>query len=124
MEIMDYLNERFRKWQIEELEKGNPRPSLSDFAEKLNVKQPTLSRWMNGDSKPNFNSLIELAKIFGSEVYRAAGMESDDADLLLLQKIWPHLSEKEQRSIREQAEKYYETSREEPYEGQTSQASA
>lgn len=108
-EFQDYLNNQFRDWQILQLQAGNKRPSLATFAEELGVKQSTLSTWMNGKRKPSLEGIIRLANCFGPEIYDVLGMEEPDPELSYLQQIWPHLSEKEQHAIKEQAEKYYQS---------------
>src|SRR4051812_34538522 len=74
MSFKDYLRDKVKKRQ-------------SDLARKINVSQPTLTRWMNGESIPDMASCLRIAvalhedpaKIFEmvgrgdwAEIYRAA----------------------------------------------------
>lgn len=64
-----FLVTKFREW---EKAKGG-RQSLTSFARYLGVKQPTLTRWMQGDNVPDAANLDILARRLGNEVYDILG---------------------------------------------------
>jgi transcriptional regulator with XRE-family HTH domain len=71
-----WINARFMEWEKTTGRRG----TVSGFARYLGVKQPSLSRWMNGDADPENENLRKIAKKYGDEVYVILGMDPPDAD--------------------------------------------
>lgn len=71
MEFKDWLTKKF----IEDALRRNKRPVVSDLAKRLGMSQPTVSRWMNGNTIPDENNIRKLAKLFGLEVYDVLGLQ-------------------------------------------------
>lgn len=72
-----YLNRKFREW---EHEKGSHQ-TVSAFARFLGVKQPTLTRWMMGDSIPDLGNAQILAEKLGFDFYPMVGLVKPDAPM-------------------------------------------
>jgi transcriptional regulator with XRE-family HTH domain len=78
-EFTVWINERFIEWE----KSAGRRGTLSAFARYIGVKQPSLSRWMNGDADPEGDNVRKLAKKFGKEVYIVLGIsEPEEEDIL------------------------------------------
>lgn len=72
MDISEWLTKKFLEWQS----KSGERRTLVDFAEYLEVTQPSLSNWMSGKYLPrgskNINKLYEK---LGPEIFDVLGIE-------------------------------------------------
>jgi transcriptional regulator with XRE-family HTH domain len=69
-----YLMREFRAWE----ERQGGKRSVSEWARRLGVKQPTLSRWMNGDTTPDAAGVAVLVEQLGSEVYEILGIQAPE----------------------------------------------
>lgn len=67
----DWLFDKFSEW---EKTSGKRRRSVAEFSRYLGVKQPTLARWIIGDSIPKGDSVNLLADKLGPEVYDQLGL--------------------------------------------------
>lgn len=76
MEFKDWLMDKFVSWERTQTR----RQSFSAFARYLDVKQASLSQWMNGSYTPTGENLIKVANKLGSEVYRVVGLPAPDLD--------------------------------------------
>jgi transcriptional regulator with XRE-family HTH domain len=70
-EFTRYLMREFRAWE----ERQGGKRSVSEWARRLGVKQPTLSRWMNGDTTPDAAGVAVLVEQLGGEVYTILGIQ-------------------------------------------------
>jgi len=68
--LSTWLNKKLQEW---EWKKGR-RQSVSEFARYLDVKQPSLTRWMAGDNPPTGGNLKKLADKLGVEIYEVLGL--------------------------------------------------
>ena len=73
----NWLTRKFREW---EKQKGGHQ-TISGFARHLGVKQPTLTRWMQGDTTPDTDNLLILEKTFGLDVYDALDMDRPEREI-------------------------------------------
>lgn len=71
MEFKDWLYNAF----IEDAKRRKKRPIITDLARRLQTSQPTVSRWLNGDTLPDDEGARKLAKIFGPQVYEVLEKE-------------------------------------------------
>lgn len=70
----EWLDSQYLKWQA-----ANGRRTLDEFAEYLGVgSRVTLSRWINGQHKPDKESIDILAAKLGPEVYDLLGLQRPD----------------------------------------------
>jgi transcriptional regulator with XRE-family HTH domain len=77
MEI-SYGNWFIDKMQALEREKGR-RVTITEFAKKLGVSQPTLSSWINETRKPSAEAALKLAVLFDDqEILSILGYTSPD----------------------------------------------
>lgn len=66
-----WLNTQFMDW-----EKGmGRRQTVSAFARYLEVPQPSLSRWLNGDTTPDPQNVLKIALKFGPVAFDILGMK-------------------------------------------------
>ena len=70
MTLTSWLTNEFREWE----KSTGHRQTVSAFARRMGIKQPTLNRWMNGDSTPDGDNLRILAKHLGTEIYEVLGL--------------------------------------------------
>ncbi len=81
----EWLDNQYLKWQLA----NGGRRTLDDFAEFLGIgSRVTLSRWINGKSKPERESIEILASKLGPEIYDRLGMERPDPGLQLVIQAW------------------------------------
>lgn len=66
-----YLNQQFIEWE----KKKGIRKDIIDFAEYLNVSQPSLSRWMSGEQCPGEESAYKISKKLGPEILEILGIK-------------------------------------------------
>lgn len=96
-----WLLERFREWESN----SGRKQSVSAFARWLGIKQPTVNRWMTGDSNPEGENLRKLARKLGPEVFDVLGLprleESDQLD-----EIPSHLRLRLKKAFREVKDEY------------------
>jgi hypothetical protein len=68
----------FQKWLHSEYiayqQTAGEHRTLQQFAEFCGIKNQTLNQWLNGDTKPNSDSLWLLWKSFGEITYEKAGV--------------------------------------------------
>jgi len=102
MNFKQYLEGKFLEWQT----KAGTRKTLVEFAKYIGVKQQTLSKWWNTDSKPEGENIRKLADKLGSEVYDVLGLARPDPDLHYISSNWDKITPEARRLMREQAEKY------------------
>ncbi len=65
-----WLLDHFRKWEAA----TGRKQTVSEFARWLGIKQPTVNRWMTGDSTPAGENLRRLAHKLGPEIYDVLGV--------------------------------------------------
>jgi len=76
-EFSSWITDKFREWE----KSTGRRQSVTSFARYLGVKQPSLNRWMLGDSTPDLDNIQKLAKKLGPETFRIAGAEVQESAL-------------------------------------------
>lgn len=102
----DFLEKEFLKFEIR---KGR-RCSQQEFANWLEVRQPTLSTWMRGLYEPSPDSIRTLADKIGPQIYEALGMQIPDCveiNTPLMRRLWMawyKLSDDDQKRILEDVE--------------------
>jgi transcriptional regulator with XRE-family HTH domain len=69
-EFARFMTRKFREWE----EGRGSRQSVSAYARFLGVKQPTLTRWMQGDSLPDMGNVEILAEKLGPDIYSVLGL--------------------------------------------------
>jgi transcriptional regulator with XRE-family HTH domain len=86
-----WLQKQYLTWQAN---KGELK-TLVEFGDWLGVEQPTLSKWMNGKTKPRGASVMRLALRLGDEVYAVLGVEKPkhDGRLQAINEWWDALTE-------------------------------
>lgn len=67
-----WLTRKYREWE----EGQGGKSSVSEWARYLGVKQPTLNRWLRGDTVPEASNVMILSGRLGAEVYEVLGMEA------------------------------------------------
>jgi transcriptional regulator with XRE-family HTH domain len=67
--VRKWLNQKFLDWQI----KTGKRQTLRSFAKFLDVKEQSLSGWMNGSNPPSGENLQKIAFKLGFEIYDLVG---------------------------------------------------
>lgn len=65
-----WLLDQFRMWEKASGEKK----SVSAFARYLGVKQPSLNRWMSGDSLPEYENVVRMSRKFEKEIFDVLGI--------------------------------------------------
>lgn len=84
--------------------------SINEFARFLGFSRPIVSQWLNNDKRPSKGTadqiLPKLIDLLGEETYDLLEIPRPDPDLQALSRIWPHLSEENRHTLREQGEKY------------------
>ena len=76
MEFSDWINAKFMDWC------GKRRRTVTEFADYLGVKQPSVSKWMKkGGPTPDMASTLKLAARFGPEVYDVLGLVRPDEEI-------------------------------------------
>lgn len=60
-----YLNRKFREWE----KSTGRKQTVTSFSRYLEVKQPSLTRWMQGDNPPSMDNLIKISNKFGNEIF-------------------------------------------------------
>lgn len=108
MTFPEFLEQKYLQWQAD-LKK---RKTIEEFAAYVGVSRPLINMWMNGDRNPGAESLKLLSAVFGMEVYDAAGVPRPNAYLQKINQIFERLSPEHQRSLAEDAEKYFTTNHE------------
>jgi transcriptional regulator with XRE-family HTH domain len=73
----EYLLDEFRKWE----HTMGRRQSVSDFARYLDVSNESLSRWMRGDSIPNYANTVKMSKKLGDEIFAVMGYEPPSVEM-------------------------------------------
>lgn len=69
MEFSEWINAKFMEWC------GTQRRTISEFADYLGVKQPSVSKWMKkGGPVPDMSSVLKIASKLGPEVYDVVGI--------------------------------------------------
>lgn len=70
MKFSDWLTQKYLDWQ----QSSGERKTISQFAEWLGVRQPTLSEWMSGKYIPRGSKNVSsLAGKLGDDVYEVLG---------------------------------------------------
>lgn len=104
MQFSEFLERKFLTWQASQ----GKRRTIGEFAKSIGVAQTTVSSWLNGERKPEGESLRKLANKLGIDVYDALGLPRPDADLLYMQQHWDEISADDRRAIRDRVAKYVE----------------
>lgn len=78
---------------------------MSEFADYLGIKRPSLSQWMSGRNNPSLENALQLAQTLGPEIFDYLDLELDD-DLLFIYQNWERVNGAERRRVREQIEAY------------------
>jgi transcriptional regulator with XRE-family HTH domain len=104
MKLEEWLLNHYRNWERQ----TGRKQSGSEFARWIGVKQPTLNRWMNGDSIPAADNLRRLARKLGPDIYQVVGQEIPD-DLFpdALAGLTPSLRGRLESAIAETREAYH-----------------
>ena len=89
MNMKDYLDHEFWKWQA-----GDRDKKLFDFAKYLGVEYGALSAWMNGTRKPRRDNVAKLSEKLGPETYDVAGFARPDGQGILPPGVAPRVLSK------------------------------
>jgi len=82
--LSGFLTQKFREWEAS----TKRHQTVSAFARWVGVPQPTMTRWMTGDTMPtDINNVNKLVDRFGSEVYDLLGMPRPDPVITTLQEM-------------------------------------
>jgi len=74
MEFWEWITQKYIQWRGDAV--GRER-SISQFAQEIGVKQPTLSTWMQKSGRvPDGESIRKLADYFGPEIFEILGITS------------------------------------------------
>jgi transcriptional regulator with XRE-family HTH domain len=93
----DFIEKKYVQWQNEQ----GKRKTIADFAAFLGISQPLLSMWMSGSKKPGKENAKILFEIYGDEVSKALGQ---DTDLFFITANWDNFDDDARRELREIAE--------------------
>jgi len=98
-----WLKRKYLEWQSEQ---GDLK-TLTEFAEFLDVSQPAVSKWINGRSLPDPDSVQRIAVKLGWEVYDILGVDPPVTDKRLqsLMNVWEGLPEEVKGELAEAAER-------------------
>lgn len=102
-QLMEY---KFRDWQVEQIQKGERRTSLTAFAEYLGFPQATVSYWMNGQNTPSHENTAILGSKLGYEIYDALSINRPDPLWAKFEVLFYHLDDEQKQHILKQAEEY------------------
>ena len=85
-----FLNKKFLEWQME----AGQRRTQTEYAEYLGVAPGTLGHWMNGIRSPDYDSVEQLSKKLGPEIFDVAGYLRPNPQLRKVVSIWHKLDER------------------------------
>ncbi len=102
-EIGQWFKIKFLEWQLARKE----RSTFDDFSEYLGIGRSTLSKWMNGTSRPAKSLIYQVADKLGPEIYDLMNLPRPDSDLTYIIKHWGVLTQEQRCAIREEAENYH-----------------
>lgn len=88
-----FFNRKYWEWQ------AGDRRSQKEFAVYLGVEPGTLSHWMNGVRKPDYESCIMLSKKLGNAIFIVGGFIPPDPALGEIVSVWDDLNEEAKSSI-------------------------
>jgi transcriptional regulator with XRE-family HTH domain len=100
--LQGWLLKKFLQWQVDTGERN----TLEQFSEYLGIGRSTLSKWMNGSSRPGPELIDQISDKLGPEVYDIVGVPRPDPDLIYIIKRWPALTEEQRRAVKDQAARY------------------
>ncbi len=82
--LSGFLTQKFREWEAS----TKRHQTVSAFARWVGVPQPTMTRWMTGDTMPtDINNVNKLVERFGPEIYDLLGMTRPHPVLTKLQEL-------------------------------------
>ena len=93
--IKTWLNKKFLEWEMAQ----GSRKTLTEFSEWLEISQPTLSNYMNGERTPTGKNVHRLADKLGPEIYDLLEIQNPDPDLAFIRSNWFQLPKKIQDLI-------------------------
>lgn len=98
-DLIRFLDGKFLEWQVE----SGYRRTQTEFAKYLGVAPGTLSHWMNGIRKPDYENCLTLSKKLGAEVFDICGYIRPDPQLRKLIGNWDNLTPEAKKDILEVA---------------------
>lgn len=104
--INEWLFNKFVEW---EKQQPGRRSTYSAFARYLDVKQQSLSSWINGTSEPKIESAYKISLKLGNEIFEIMNIEPPDNLLLYITANWDQLPPEIQNSVHEQIAHYLAT---------------
>lgn len=93
-ELANWLHQEYGKWMVRNNRVGERAPSLTDFALEIGVKQPTFSKWYNGQVPPSREAIDLIALKLGPEIYGILEVSERlpaDPDLRKIARKWHKL---------------------------------
>jgi transcriptional regulator with XRE-family HTH domain len=90
-----WLEKQYLEWQRRE----GGRKTMTEFAAWLEISNPTVNQWLNGQSRPRPEFAFRLAKRLGLGVYKELGLPIPDPLLFEIQKNWDSFSETDKEAI-------------------------
>lgn len=90
-----WFTRKFLEWQG----RHEGRKTGKQFAEYLELKNATVSQWLNGEAKPSAIYVFGLAKKIGLDIYDALDLPRPNPILFGVQAHWGLFTELEQERI-------------------------
>lgn len=75
MEFSEWITRKYVEWRGNAV--GRER-SITDFAQYIDVTQPTMSGWMNGSIPKRHEMIVKLVNVYGPEVFAVLGLDQPD----------------------------------------------
>lgn len=90
-----FLEDKYLKWQIQQGGRG----SQSEFAKYLGVQPATLSHWLSGTRKPDYQSCVLLSDKLGDEIFIICDFLPPDEKLRYIITSWSSLADYAKQEI-------------------------
>jgi transcriptional regulator with XRE-family HTH domain len=100
--VGEWLEHQFLDWQRKEGE----RRTVEEFATWLGVSRGTFNKWLNGDRKPDGESIAILAEKLGVEIYDVLDVPRPDPELQAIIRNWARIPAEKRRRLHDDAGRY------------------
>lgn len=94
-EFGKWFTRKFLEWQS----RHEGRKTGTEFAEYLELENPTVNQWLNGKAKPSEKYAFGLAKKIGLDIYDALDLPRPDPVVFGVQAYWGLFTEAEEERI-------------------------
>jgi len=88
---------------------GDRTPSITDFSQEIGIKQPTFSKWYNGQVPPSMDGIDLIALKLGPEIYHIMEISERlpaDPDLRRIARKWHKLPKKFRAELLERMDNF------------------